>query len=113
MPAMDCSADCTAATKAEENRTIRKGGMDGADRRAALFVRRGRRASSNPVSRADRTWISHSHIPVRTLPNTPSPSTVIRKAGLELLQKVSRRSPSSLDSSPSDTREAAVRAPTG
>ena len=57
--------------------------------------------------------MSHSHTPARTLPNTPTPSTLMRNTGLELLQKASSRSASGRDKRPPRYRSAAVFAPMG
>ena len=54
-----------------------------------------------PVKSAESTWTSHSHTPTRTLPNTPAPSTLMRNAGLAVLQNVSSRSASPLVTLPS------------
>ena len=43
--------------------------------------------------------MSHSHTPARTLPKTPTPRTLIKNTGLELLQKVRSRAASSSVSS--------------
>ena len=55
--------------------------------------------------------MSHSHTPARTLPKTPTPRTLIKNTGLELLQKVRSRVASSSVSSRSRYKSAAVWAP--
>ena len=50
--------------------------------------------NSSPVRRAAQTWISQSHRPARTLPNTPPHAQhADEEHGLELLQKVRSRLP--------------------
>ena len=49
----------------------------------------------------------------RTLPNTPTPRTLMRNTGLELLQKVKSRSVSCRVRAPEAYSAAAVRAPMG
>ena len=103
------AAERTEDTTAAGRDTVRQETARTFSLRAGALPPRNRR----PVSRAESRWMSHSHTPARTLPNTPLPRTLMRKMGLELLQKASSRSASPLEHKPFSYRPMAVLAPTG
>ena len=92
----ESSAPRTASTNACTSGTVRTG----TGRRGSVRPPEPPR-NKMPVKSAESTWTSHSHTPTRTLPNTPAPSTLMRNAGLAVLQNVSSRSASPLVTLPS------------
>ena len=103
------AAERTEDTTAAGRDTVRQETARTFSLRAGALPPRNRR----PVSRAESRWMSHSHTPARTLPNTPLPRTLMRKMGLELLQKASSRSASFFVKSPCWYSSAADWAPMG